>query len=78
VTKHNLLPFLLVMCLLILLTTQTVPSAASSTFSQSETRASRVDQDSGTAALSGAEPTSPPSQPESVMISGGGSLHLIK
>jgi hypothetical protein len=78
VTKRNLAPVLLVMILLMLLAAQSVPSAASSSIPQNEVRVIRLDHDSGKTARSGSEPASSASQPNTVRISGGGSLHLIR
>lgn len=76
--KRNLFAVLLVMILLILLTTEITPSAASTNLPQSDSQEPYRPVESGTATRPESRPGGSTNQPRTVLSSGGGSLHLIK
>jgi hypothetical protein len=76
--KRNLFPILLVLVLLILLTTKSIPSAASTSHVQNEVQAREFAPEPSPAIHREEEPGSSPDQPTSTIRSGGGGLYLIK
>ena len=76
--RRTLVPILLIMVLLILLTTKSMPSSASAGPVQNQVETHRLPQESGMAADQENQPGSSPSPPKTAIRSGGSGLYLIK
>lgn len=76
--RRTLFPILLIMILLILLTTRSIPSAASAGPTQSEGESQPLTQESGLSTGLENEAGGSPSQPRTAISSGGSGLYLKK